>query len=141
MHEPKLILGFDFGTKYIGIAIGVTIINTAKPIGCIKVKNQQIDWEMIHQIINTWKPKELIVGIPKGLNNKSQNITIKSLRFYHQLKKKTKLPTHKVNEQLSTWEAKKLLNLQAQQHLSIEELLHINSQAAAVLVAQWLNEN
>lgn len=139
--EPKLILGFDFGTKYIGVAVGQTTTNTARPIACLKNHQQQINWEAIDILIHSWKPQELIVGIPTDLNNKIQPITIKSLRFYQQLKKRFKLPTHKVNEQLSTWEAKKLLKLQHKEHLAKQELLDINAQAAAILVSQWLNEN
>lgn len=141
LHEPQLILGFDFGTKYIGVAIGQTTTNTATPIGCLKTNNQQINWKEIDLIINSWNPKALIVGIPKDLNNNIQNITIKSLKFYRQLQKRFKLPTYKVNEQLSTWEAKNLLNLQHKQNLSSKELLNLNAQSAAVLVSQWLNEN
>ena len=86
--DPKLILGFDFGTKYIGVAVGQTTTNTARPIDCLKNNHQQINWEAIGILIHTWKPKELIVGIPTDLNNKIQPITIKSLKFYQQLKKR-----------------------------------------------------
>ena len=68
--SDKLILGFDFGTKYIGVAIGQTTTHTARPLTCLKVKNQHINWQDIDQLIKSWNPGQLIVGIPIDMQGK-----------------------------------------------------------------------
>lgn len=136
----QIILGFDFGTKYIGIAVGQTTTNTARPLECLKNDNRKINWQYIDQLINFWKPKQLIVGIPLDMDGKKQHTTAKCLYFLQQLQQRYGLPTHKVDERLSTWEAKKNLGLLKKTNPSTKELLEINATAAAILVQQWLNE-
>lgn len=140
-NQPnQIILGFDFGTKYIGIAIGQTTTNTARPLICLKVKNRKINWPDIDQLITSWKPTQLIVGIPVDMHGKQQHTTFECLDFFDSLQNRYNLPTHKVDERLSTWEAKKHLAVLQKSKLSNRELHQINATAAAILVEQWLNE-
>jgi putative holliday junction resolvase len=136
----EIILGFDFGTKYIGVAIGQTITNTARPIACLKVINNHINWEKIDELIYHWKPQQLVIGIPIDLPKNKHIITEKCLSFGKKIEKRYHLPTHKVNEILSTWEAKKKLNLLKRSSFANEELLEINANAAAILVQQWMDD-
>lgn len=140
MHNNKeqLILGFDFGTKYIGVAIGQTVTHNARPLTTIKLKNRHINWHTIDQLIKNWQPSQLIVGIPLDTEGNLQYITLQCLKFFHDLQKRYKLPTHKVDEHLSTWEAKQTLSLQKNSY-STNELLDINATAAAILMQQWFN--
>ncbi len=136
----QLILGFDFGTKYIGVAIGQTTTNTARPLTCLKVKNRQINWQDIDHLIKSWNPGQLIVGIPVDMQGKQQHTTLECLNFLGLLQKRYNLPTHKVDERLSTWEAKKSLYALQKSNFTPKELEQVNATAAAILVQQWLNE-
>jgi putative holliday junction resolvase len=139
--KDQMILGFDFGTKYIGVAVGQTATNTSRALTCLKVNNNQIDWTKIDELVSYWQPKQLIVGIPINLKQPNQLIFNKCLAFFNKLQKRYNLPTHKVDEDLSTWEAKKNLSLLKGNSFSKEELLKINSHAASILVKQWLDES
>lgn len=139
-QPSQIILGFDFGAKYIGIAIGQTMTNTARPLTCLKVKNQKINWQEIDQLINAWNPGQLIVGIPLDMQGKQQHTTFECLNFLNELEKRYNLPTNKVDERLSTWEAKKSLSISQKNKFSSQELHQINAMTAAILVEQWLNE-
>lgn len=136
--KEQLVLGFDFGTKYIGVAIGQTATLNVRPLTCIKIKDQQINWQMIDQLIQYWQPGQLIVGIPNEFNGKQQDITIKCLKFFGNLQQRYQIPTHKVDEHLSTWEAKKDLSL-LKNNYNHKELLKINAVTAALLIKQWFN--
>lgn len=139
-NQPnQIVLGFDFGTKYIGIAIGQTTTNSARPLTCLKVKNRQIHWQEIDQLIKSWSPKQLIVGIPVDLDGKQQHTTFACLKFFNALQHRYNLPTHKVDERLSTWEAKKNLFALNKFNYSAHELHQINAMAASILLEQWLN--
>ena len=135
---PQLVIGFDFGTKYIGVAIAQTATNNARPLTCITVKNRRINWSLIDQIIKDWEPRQLIVGIPVDMDGKEQHTTIECLKFFNALQKRYNLPMHKVDERLSTWEAKQSSCLLKSNYNS-KELLEINAAAAAILLQQWLN--
>ena len=136
--KEQLILGFDFGAKYIGVAIGQTATNHARPLTCIKVKNWRINWSTIDQLIKDWEPRQLIVGIPVDMDGKEQHTTLECLKFFNSLQKRYNLPIHKVDERLSTWEAKKRSCL-LKSNYNAKELLEINANAAAIILQQWLN--
>lgn len=137
-QKEQLVLGFDFGTKYIGVAVGQTVTRNARPLTTIKFKNRHLNWQTIDQLIKNWQPSQLIVGIPLDTQGNSQYITLQCLKFFHDLQKRYDLPIHKVDEHLSTWEAKKALSLQKNSYSS-NELIDINATAAAILIEQWFN--
>ena len=60
----RTILGFDFGTKRIGIAIAQEVTGTANPLTTINAVKNKPDWDSISKIINEWQPDLFIVGLP-----------------------------------------------------------------------------
>lgn len=139
--KNKLIMGFDYGKKYIGIAIGQTTTHTARPLECIMNNKGKINWKKISELIQTWQPATLVVGIPFGQDSQLKSIQIACGKFLQTLSNKFNLPSFAVDETLSTWEAKKQLCCYSKQHLVKSELNKINAQAAAILLNQWLNDN
>ncbi len=122
------VLGFDFGTKYIGVATGQTVTRTATPLTSIKARDGIPSWDEIAALIKEWQPEALIVGSPLNMDGTTQHLTHCAHKFASRLKQKFKLPVHLVDERLSTWEAK--------QHAT--DLLQVNATSAAILVEQWL---
>jgi putative Holliday junction resolvase len=136
------ILGFDFGMKYIGIAFGQSVTNTAIPVTTIRAQDGIPDWQEIAGLLSKWAPTALVVGLPKNLDGSEQEITFCAQKFANRLKEKFKLPVYMVDEALSTWEAKTALGMpyKASTHTK-EELRQVNAMAAAILVERWLNKN
>ena len=137
MTATTVILGFDFGMKYIGVATGQTLTKTATPITSIRATDGIPNWQEIEALIQTWQPTVLIVGIPLNMDDTPQLLTHCATKFANRLKHKFKLPVHLVDERLSTWEAKNRLTTTSKE-FSTKELLQINAEAAAILVEQWL---
>jgi putative Holliday junction resolvase len=135
----NIVLGFDFGTKYIGIAAGQKISRTASPITSLLVKNNSPNWEYITDIIEKWNPAVLVVGLPLNMDGTTQPITIIAQNFVKSLESIYKLPVYLVDERLSTWEAKTRLKLK-KTILNKQELTKINAQAAVILTEQWLGD-
>ena len=131
-------LGFDFGNKKIGVAVGQRVTATASPLQTIRSVNQKPDWTVIGQLIDEWQPVGLVVGISR-LNDGSDNpITPRMLKFCRQLEGRYGLPVHQMDEALSTFEAKQMLFEDL--GVSAAKLWEVQDQLAAQLILQsWLN--
>lgn len=138
--NPNIILGFDFGMKYLGIAVGQKISKTASPLSSLKMKNGSPDWEQITTLIAKWQPGELIVGLPLNMDGTSQPIAEAAKSFTDDVAQRYQLPTYLVDERLSTWEAKNRLNIRKDVTLKKREIDKVNSFAAMILIEQWLQE-
>lgn len=140
--KPHKILGFDFGMKYIGVAVGQSITNTAEPIQSLHAIDGIPNWEEIQKLITLWQPTAIVVGIPLNLDGTKQDITFCADKFANRLKEKFKLPLYKVDETLSTWEAKRNLKIpyKDQTH-NKKQLDKVNAMAASILIEQWLRDN
>ena len=75
MPSNTTVLGFDFGTKYIGVAVGQTITHLATPITSLRAVNGVPDWVMVKQLVDSWKPDLLLVGIPLHMDGTEQAMT------------------------------------------------------------------
>ncbi len=103
------LLGFDYGLRHIGVAVGQTVTKTAKPICALKAHNESPPWDHIAEIIREWQPDALIVGLPLNMDGTEQPITQKTRKFAKQLNERFKLPVHFSDERLTTIEAKEQL--------------------------------
>jgi putative Holliday junction resolvase len=141
----SIVLGFDFGMKYIGVAVGQSITKTAKPLTTLRSHAGVPKWDEIHQLVKEWKPTQLIVGIPLNMDGTEQPMTLAARNFGNLLKEKIPLPLHEVDERLSSWEAKNRVfdpNAVKKKLKGKKELIEeVNAVAAAILVEQWLREN
>ncbi|MGZ8152613.1 MAG: Holliday junction resolvase RuvX [Methylovulum sp.] len=131
-------LGFDFGAKKIGAAVGQTTTATASPLQTIRSINQNPDWLIIGKLIQEWQPAGLIVGISRQLDGANNPITPRMLKFCRQLEGRFQLPVYQQDETLSTFEAKQLLFDEVS--VSAKKLWEVQDQLAAQLILQsWLN--
>jgi putative Holliday junction resolvase len=68
MTKFRTILGFDFGMKNIGIAVGQELTGTANPLTAIKARDGIPDWEQIASLLQEWQPDLLVVGLPLNMD-------------------------------------------------------------------------
>ncbi len=99
------ILCFDFGLVRTGVAIGNTITKTAAPECTLISKNNKPDWDNITRLINTWKPSQLVVGLPADLDGSDSPLKPAITRFCNQLNGRYNLPVAQENEQFTSIEA------------------------------------
>ncbi len=146
MHDPLLAkantdtyLGFDYGTKKIGVAVGQTITVSASPLQTIRSINQNPDWNIIGKLIEEWRPAGLVVGISKQTDGSDNPVTPRMLKFCRQLEGRYQLPVFQQDETLSTFEAKQMLFEEVS--VSAGKLWEVQDQLAAQLILQtWLND-
>ena len=97
-----IVLGFDFGVKRIGIAMGNTLTGQAQPLTVIKAVDNATRFQVIGDLINEWKPARLIVGEPRHPDGAEHDMTLRSRRFANQLHGRFSLPVELVDERYSS---------------------------------------
>ena len=133
-------LGFDFGSKKIGVAVGHLMTGIASPLLTLRSINQNPNWEGISKLIKEWQPTGLVVGISKQYDGSDNLITPRMLKFCRQLEGRYLLPVYKQDETLTTFEAKQMLFDEV--NVNATKLWAVQDQLAAQLILQtWLNDN
>ena len=108
-QTAKTFLGFDYGTKRIGVAVGQTLTHSATPLTTLTTINTKPDWDAISRLIQEWRPDALVLGLPLKADGSPTEITPKVQRFGNQLQGRYNLPVHTVNERLTSVEAERQL--------------------------------
>ncbi|MCO4798273.1 MAG: Holliday junction resolvase RuvX [Colwelliaceae bacterium] len=105
----RTIIGFDFGTKYIGVAVGQELTRTASPLGSIKAKDGIPNQEQLKKFFTEWQPNLIVVGLPLNMDGTNQNVTFAAKKFGNRLANQFKLTVEFVDERLTTADAKEQL--------------------------------
>ena len=129
-------LGFDFGYKRIGVAVGHQLTASASPLSPLEARLGVPNWEMVQKLLNQWRPVALVVGLPTCIDDKEQYTTAASKGFARQLRRRFKLPVHMVDERLSTVEAR--AHLFASGGYRNIKNSEVDSIAACIILEQWL---
>ena len=137
MPDNAVFIGFDFGYKRIGTAVGQSLTLTASPLETIAAQEGEPDWNVVAKLIKQWRPKALIVGLPTCIDNKELYTTEASKSFANQLHLRFSLPVHLVDERLSTIEARQRL-FEKGGYRKIRKS-QIDSLAACIILEQWLH--
>jgi len=102
----RTVMGFDFGTKSIGIAIGQEVTGTASSIGAVKARDGIPNWEDIERHITDWRPDLLVVGLPLNMDGTNQQVTFQAKKFANRMQNKYKIQVLTQDERLTTTDAK-----------------------------------
>ncbi len=139
-RDNDSLLGFDFGTRKIGVAIGHRETGIACPLTTLAAVRQKPDWQGITDLIAAWGASELVVGVSRQADGSENPVTRSMLRFCRQLEGRFGLPVYQMDESLTTFEAKQLLFDES--GVDATTLWKVQDQVAAQLVLQsWLNQN
>ncbi len=135
--EVKTVLGFDFGTHWIGVAVGQTLTAHARPLSAIKSNHTRPDWQAIEGLLQDWQPQKLIVGLPTQLDGTNDEMTEPARKFARQLHGRYHLSIAMVDERLTTREAYNVA-IESADYKSKPE---IDSIAAVLITESWLREH
>jgi putative Holliday junction resolvase len=97
-----IVLGFDFGIKRIGIAMGNTLTGHAQPLSVIKAIDNAARFAQIGALIDEWRPARLVVGEPRHPDGAEHEMTLRCRRFANQLHGRFGLPVELVDERYSS---------------------------------------
>ena len=85
-------LAFDFGTHRIGVAIGQSILGSAKPLPLLKARDGIPNWGHIQNLIEEWQPQILVIGHPLNMDGSDNPITLLARKFSRKLSGRFHLP-------------------------------------------------
>ena len=100
--QNEYVLGFDFGIKRIGVAVGQSLTKTATPLSPLAADKGIPNWQVLQQLITQWQPTQLVVGLPLNMEGHEQFITRRTRAFIKALHAQTQLPVHSIDERLSS---------------------------------------
>ncbi|GAB62499.1 MAG: Holliday junction resolvase RuvX [Candidatus Jettenia sp.] len=103
------ILGIDYGEKRIGVALSDPLGITAQGLTTIERTQIKEDLQKILNIIQEKEVEEVVVGLPKHMNNTLGDKAHAVLAFVELLKKRVQIPIHTIDERLSTVRANKAM--------------------------------
>ena len=106
--EKMRILGLDFGSRTVGVAVSDELLLTAQGLETIERKDEnklRKTCARIEEIIKEYGVEEIVLGLPKNMNNTVGDRAEKSLEFQKMLEKRTGLPVVMWDERLTTVEA------------------------------------
>lgn len=138
-RQVRTALGFDFGLKRIGVAVGQSLTGSASPLGVVAVRGGEPDWEALGRLIQEWRPDSLVVGLPYNMDLSEQEMTQHARRFAEGLAARFPLPVHTVDERLSSREAEAELKQQRQQGRRRVTREDIDGASAGVILESWFN--
>ena len=127
-------MAFDFGTKNIGIAIGQEITKTASTFYSILANDGLPDWVQLDMIVKEWNPNLFVVGDPLNMDGTRSKIQDSSDKFSAALTKRYDISIEKIDERLSSREAKERLeNIQ----MGIKDSRNKHSISAQIILDDW----
>jgi len=100
------VLGFDYGTKSIGVAIGQSLTGSANPLLSIKAVDGIPKWEEIGLLIEEWKPDLVVVGLPLNMDGSEQEMTQRARKFANRINGRFGIKIATQDERLTTADAK-----------------------------------
>lgn len=102
------IMGLDFGSKTVGVAISDSLGFTAQGIEIVRRQSEnklRQTLARLEELIKEYEVEQIVLGFPKNMNNSIGERGEKSLTFKEMLEKRTGLPVIMWDERLTTVEA------------------------------------
>ena len=134
------ILGLDFGSKTVGVAVSDPLGLTAQGVEIIRRKSenkQRQTLARIEQLIEQYEVEKIVLGFPKNMNNTIGERAEKSLEFGETLKRRTGLDVVMWDERLTTVEANRTLMEEGVRRENRRE--HVDELAAIFILQGYLD--
>jgi len=132
---PETVLGFDYGTRKIGVACGQSLTGTANPLAALNSRDGAPNWAAIEQLINEWQPDSIVVGLPLNMDDSESESSQRARRFARQLHGRFRKTVWMVDERLSTREARDQLGSRTRGPDP-----RVDSLAAVLMIESYFND-
>ena len=106
------IMGLDFGSKTVGVAVSDELLYTAQGIEIIRRESEnkiRKTLQRIEELIKQYDVQKIVLGLPKNMNNTMGDRADKSLEFKETLERRCNVPVILWDERLTTVEAHKTM--------------------------------
>ena len=140
--EFATVLGFDYGIRRTGVAVGQSLTKTATPLRTLESLRGQPDWNTIAQLIEEWRPAAIVVGKPDQSSPTNEQLVRSIAEFCEDLRNKFNLPVYTVDEAYTSKSAYQELRDARERgtHGQIKRP-EIDQRAAAILLEAWMADH
>ena len=136
MMEGTLI-GFDFGSRRIGVAVGETSTRIASPLTAIEGEANDARFDAIGRIVSEWHPAGFVVGRPRHSDGSEHAVAKLAEKFARRLEARYGVPVAFVDETLTSAEAES--SLRATRTRATRKT-DVDALAAALILQSFLDE-
>ncbi len=141
-------MGFDYGEKRIGIAVGNTITRTATALTSVNASNRNEQLARVAILINEWAPQTLVMGLPSYAHSNegthvstNEHPVAKRVRTFAQsLQQQFKQPVAFVDERFTSTQAESALKASGVKKMQqISKTGQLDAMAAQIILQQYLD--
>lgn len=139
--QSGIVLGFDYGSKRIGVASGQTITCTASSLLVLSNLKASL-WVEIQKLLDEWKPDRLIVGLPLDLEGQETPVSQAARKFAARLHGRFGLPVEFQDERFTSMDAsQQFADLRAKGGVRRKHSTALDAAAARLITQAWLESN
>lgn len=138
MQTAETILGFDFGEKRIGVAVGNTVTSQAQALTTLHVDSNAERLGAVEKLVAEWQPASFVIGQPEHADGQPHDVAHLAKKFGNRLTERFRLPVAYINETLSSVEASSILGARGVK--GIAQRAEIDAVAAQVILQSYLDE-
>ena len=134
------IMGLDYGSKTVGVAVSDALGLTAQGIEIVRRKSEnklRQTLARIEEIAKEYGVEKIVLGFPKHMNNDIGERAEKSLEFKEMLERRTGLPVVMWDERLTTVSANRVLMETGVRRENRKE--HVDEIAAVFILQGYLD--
>lgn len=129
-------LGFDYGTRWIGVATGQTLLGSASALKPLQARDGIPDWEEIGRLISEWQPDVLVVGLPLNMDGSASDLSERAGKFGRRLHGRFGVALEYWDERLSSFEAKG--EIMTKRHSKNFKREAVDSLSAQLILESWM---
>jgi putative Holliday junction resolvase len=136
------VIGLDYGTKTVGVALSDETGLIAQPLETITRKHAaklRQTYARIEEIITEYSVETIVLGLPKNMNNTEGERAEDTRHFMADLERRTGLPVVLVDERLTTIEAERILDASGVK--SSKQKTYVDKMAAAIILQNYLDSS
>ena len=134
------ILGLDYGSRTVGVAVSDPLGIIAQPVETIWRKEEnklRRTLARIEELIRTYEVEQLVLGLPKNMNNTLGERAEYTLEFKEKLEKRTGMPVCLWDERLTSAQAERVLMEAGVRRENRKQ--HLDMMAAVLILQSYLD--
>lgn len=134
------IMGLDFGSKTVGVAVSDSLLVTAQGVEIIRRKEEnklRQTLARIEELIVAYEVEEIVLGLPKNMNATEGERVALTMEFKEKLERRTGLPVFMWDERLTTVAADKAMMEAGIRRENRKE--HVDRIAASLILQGYLD--
>ncbi len=135
--ETGTYLGFDYGARRLGVAVGESITGSARSLTTLDCADGEPDWHAVSALIGEWQPVALVVGRPSHADDSASESTRGAEQLAQALAVHTGLRVAMIDERLSSHEASERLRERGYTTGRASDRRALDAVAAEVILESW----